>query len=75
MRVPLEVLPRNVVIETNLDASEAREVLLSHISASAIEAVCLLTVDPLDLKTIMEIVSRRRFVGVDDRILMQSERG
>lgn len=31
--------------------------LLSHISARAIDAVCLLTVDPLDLKAIMEIVS------------------
>jgi hypothetical protein len=43
-------------------------VLLSQISARAIEAVCLLTVDTLDLKTVMEIVSRRRFVGVYDRI-------
>jgi hypothetical protein len=43
-------------------------VLLSHISARAIEAVRLLMVDPLDLKTIMEIVPMRRFVGVYDRI-------
>jgi hypothetical protein len=42
---------------------------LSHFSVSAIEAVCFLTSDSLDLETLMEVVPRRRFVDVDDRTL------
>ena len=36
-----------------LGASEAGEVLLSHVSARAVEAVCLLTIDFLELETFM----------------------
>ena len=45
------------------------EVFYSHVSASAIEAVCLLMIDSLDLETLMKVIPRRRFVGVDDRAL------
>jgi hypothetical protein len=53
-------------MEADLSASEPEEVFLSHVSASAIEAVCLLMIDSLDLETLMKVIPRRRFVGVND---------
>jgi hypothetical protein len=44
------------------------DVLLSHVNASAIAAVCL-RIASLDRETLMEIGPGRRFVGVDDRAL------
>jgi len=41
-------------VSVDLGASAAREVLLSHVSARAVEAVCLLTIDLLDLETLMK---------------------
>jgi hypothetical protein len=67
LRVAEEIRPRDVVVDADLSASEAGEVFLSHVSTSAIEAVCLLMIDSLDLETLMQVVPRRRFVGVDDR--------
>ena len=58
-----------MVVDADLSASQPGEVFLSHVSASAVEAVCLLMIDPLDLETLMKVVPRRRFVGVDDRTL------
>jgi hypothetical protein len=43
----------SVMMDADLSASEPWEVLLSHVSASAIEAVCLLMIDSLDLETLM----------------------
>jgi hypothetical protein len=57
------------MMDTDFCASQAGEVLLSHVSARAIEAVCLLMINSLDLETLMEVVPGRRFVGVDDRAL------
>jgi hypothetical protein len=57
------------VVDADFGASQAAEVLLSHVSASAIEAVCLLMIDSLDLETLMKVVPRRRFVGMNDRAL------
>jgi hypothetical protein len=37
-------------------ASQAGEVFLSHVSARAIEAVCLLMVDSLDLEMLMQTI-------------------
>ena len=44
-------------------------VFLSHVSARAIEAVCLLMVDPLDLETLMSVIPCRCLVGVQNRFL------
>ena len=64
-----DIRPRDVMMDADLSASEPGEVFLSHVSASAIEAVCLLMIDSLDLETLMAVVPRLRFVGVDDRAL------
>jgi len=48
-----EARPRDVAMDAALGASEAVDVLLSHVSASAIEAVCLRMSDSLDRETIM----------------------
>jgi hypothetical protein len=42
-----------MVMGANLGASGAGKVFLSHVSTCAIEAVCLLMLDPLDLETLM----------------------
>jgi hypothetical protein len=61
-------------VDAVLDASQPGDVFLSHVSASAIEAVCLLMIDSLDLETLMTVIPGRRFVGVNDRA-HQYERG
>jgi hypothetical protein len=58
-----------VVVDADFGAPQTAEVFRSHVSASAIEAVCLLMIDSLDLETLMKVAPRRRFVGVDDRAL------
>jgi hypothetical protein len=68
LRGPEEACPRDVLIDADLSGSEV-DVLLSHVSASAIEAVCLRMIDALDLETRMEMDLGRRFVGVDDHAL------
>jgi hypothetical protein len=69
LRVTEEVRARDVVVNADLGAAEPGEVFLSHASASAIEAVCLLMIDSLDLETLMKVIPRRRFVGMNDRSL------
>ena len=51
----------------NSDRGAAAEVFLSHDSARAIEAVCLLIVDPFDLEMLMQVIPRSCFVGVHRR--------
>lgn len=63
-----EACPRDVMRDADRSASEV-DVLLSHVSASAIEAVCLRMIDSRDLETLMAIGPGRRFVGVDDHAL------
>jgi hypothetical protein len=46
------------MMDADLSASEPGEVFLSHVSASAIEAVCLLMIDSLDLETLMAVVPK-----------------
>ena len=53
--------------DADRDAAEQGGVFLSHVSASAIEAVCLLMVDSLDLETLMKFCPGRRFVGMQIR--------
>ena len=69
MRVAEKVRARDVVVDADFGATEPGEVFLSHVSASAIEAVCLLMVDSLDLETLMKVIPRRRFVGMNNRSL------
>jgi hypothetical protein len=52
-------------VSADLGASAAGEVLLSHVSARAVEAVCLLMTDSLDLETLMKVIPS----GIDDRAL------
>jgi hypothetical protein len=63
LRIAEKVRAGDVAVDADLDAAQPGEVFLSHVSASAIEAVCLLMVDSLDLETLMKVVLRRRFVG------------
>jgi hypothetical protein len=64
-----EVRARDGMVDAVFGATEPGEVFLSHVSASAIEAVCLLMADSLDLETLMKVIPRRRFVGMDNRSL------
>jgi hypothetical protein len=41
------------MMDADFGSSKAGEVLLSHVSARAIEAVCLLMVDSFDLETLI----------------------
>jgi hypothetical protein len=68
-RVAEETGAGDMRVEVDPGASEAGKAFLSHIRTCAVEAVCLLMIDLLDLKTLMRIVRGRRFVGVDDRAL------
>jgi hypothetical protein len=58
-----------VVVNADLGAWGAREALRSHVITSAIEAVCLLMINSLDLETLMELSKDAAFVGVNDRTL------
>jgi hypothetical protein len=67
LRRPEEACARDV-LDADRSASEV-DVLLSHVSASAIAAVCLRMIASLDLEMLMAIGPGRRFVGVHDRAL------
>lgn len=74
LRIAQDVRARDAVVDPNLGVAQAGEVFHSHVSASSIEAVCLLMIDSLDLETLMKVIPRRRFVGVDDRALAMRPR-
>ena len=61
-------------VDADLCTPQPGEVFLSHVSASAIEVVCLRMIDSLDLETLMKVNPGRRFVGANDRAY-QYERG
>jgi hypothetical protein len=69
-----EIRACDMGVDADLGAPHPGEVFLSHVSASAIEAVCLLMIDSLDLETLMKVIPRRRFADVNDRAY-QYERG
>jgi hypothetical protein len=48
----------DMVVNSKLGAAQPRDVFLSQVSARAIEAVCLLMVDSLDLETLMKMIPR-----------------
>jgi len=54
-------------VDTDPGVAEPGDVFLSHASASAIEAVCLLMVDSLGLDMLMKVCPGRRFVGMQIR--------
>ena len=56
-------------VDVDLRASEVGEVPLSHVSARAVEAVRLLMINSLSRETLMKVIPKRRFVGVNDRTL------
>jgi len=64
-----EIGARNMTADVDLGASDAGEVPLSHVSARAVEAVRLLMINSLNLETLMKVIPKRRFAGVDDRAL------
>ena len=61
------MVPARDVVDADLGAAEPGDVFLSHVSASAIEAVCLLMIISLDLETLMKVCPGRRFVGMQIR--------
>jgi hypothetical protein len=56
--VPEEIRTGNIVLNSDLGATETAEILRSHVSARAIEAVCLLIDNSLDLETLMLAIPR-----------------
>jgi hypothetical protein len=69
LRVPEEIRTDDVVVNADPGAAEPREVFFSHVSARAIEAICLLMVNSLDLETLIWVVPWFRFVGMHNRFL------
>jgi len=54
--VPRQVRTGDMVVNADLGTAQSEEeVFLSHVSARAIEAVCLLAVVALDLETLMTV--------------------
>ena len=58
-----------MVVVPGFGATEAAEILLSEVRASAVEAVGFAVIDPLHLESRMQGIPARRFVGVNDRAL------
>jgi hypothetical protein len=54
--MPEEIRTGEMVVNSDLGAAQATEVFLSHAIARAIEAVCLLMADSLDLETLMQAI-------------------
>jgi len=55
LRLAEAVRARDKVADAGFGATEPKDVFRSHVSASAIEAVCLLMADSLDLETLMRL--------------------
>ena len=54
----------DMMVNSDFGAPQACDVFLSHVSARAIEAVCLLTIDSLDLEVLMQVIPCHRFIGM-----------
>jgi len=46
----------DMVVNSDPDVAEAGEIPLSHVSARAIDAVCLLITNSRDLETLMQVI-------------------
>jgi len=53
LRVEEEIRAGDIVVNSDRGVTQATEVFFSHVSARAIEAVCRLTANSLDLETLM----------------------
>jgi len=67
-RMPEEICTGKLMANSNLGAAQVTEVFLSHAIARAIEAVCLLMADSLDLETLMQAILF--FIGVATAYLL-----
>jgi hypothetical protein len=56
-------------VNSSFGAALAGHVVRSHVRARAMEAVCFLMFDPLDLETLMQIIPCWRFIGMRNRSL------
>ena len=56
LRVSAEMRTGDRTVNSDFGATEAAEILRSHVSARAIEAVCRLMFDSLDLETLMQVI-------------------
>jgi hypothetical protein len=56
LRVPQEMRTGDMVADADPGAAQAGDEFRSHVSARAIEAVCLLMVVSLDFETLMQII-------------------
>jgi len=71
LRVPQEMRARDTV-DADFGATEPGDVFLSHVRASAIEAVCLLMAASFDFATLMSVVPWGRFAGMHHRFLREA---
>ena len=62
-----EIRTGDKAVNSDLGTIGVVEIVRSHVSARAIEAVCLLTANSLDLETLMRMIPCYRFVGMHDR--------
>ena len=67
MRIAEEIRAGDIVVNSDRGATQATEVFFSHVNARAIEAVCRLTANSLDLETLMRMIPCCYFVGMHDR--------
>jgi hypothetical protein len=56
LREPEETRTGDIVVNSGLGTIGAVEIVRSHVSARAIEAVCRLMSDSLDLETLMQVI-------------------
>jgi hypothetical protein len=68
-----------MMVDADLGATEPGDVVFSHVSARAIEAVCLLMLDSLDLETLIADCStrlvRRRAPSLPSRCARMNDAG
>ncbi len=64
--MPGEIRAGDIAANSDRGATQATEVFFSHVSARAIEAVCRLTANSLDLETLMRMIPCCYFVGMHD---------
>jgi hypothetical protein len=57
----------DIAVNSGRGATEAADVVFSHVSARAIEAVCRLMIDSLDLELLMRVIPNCCFVGMHNR--------
>jgi hypothetical protein len=56
-------------VDADLGTTQAAEILLSLIGAGTVEAVGLLIIDTLHLKTLVQTIPRGGFIGMNNRAL------